>query len=52
MAVLSSAGAEVAATGSDALIISGLAAERVVALLSSLGTSPDGMTFYQIAFER
>jgi ABC-2 type transport system ATP-binding protein len=34
MAVLSSAGAEVAATGSGTLIISGLAAERMVVLLS------------------
>jgi ABC-2 type transport system ATP-binding protein len=34
MAVLSSAGAEVAATGPGTLIISGLAAERVVVLLS------------------
>jgi ABC-2 type transport system ATP-binding protein len=34
MAVFSSAGAEVAATGSDTLIVSGLAVERVVGLLS------------------
>jgi ABC-2 type transport system ATP-binding protein len=34
MTVLSSAGAEVAATGPDTLIISGLTAERVVVLLS------------------
>jgi ABC-2 type transport system ATP-binding protein len=34
MAVFRSAGTEVAATGPDTLVISGLAAERVVVLLS------------------
>nr|BFE79098.1 hypothetical protein GCM10020093_016990 [Planobispora longispora] len=51
MAALASAGATVAATGRDTLVVSGLAAERVVALLTAEAVPFSEVTTYRATLE-